>query len=191
MKMQVAVDGQTRLFCEAGKALFYARQGQLNPPAHDFLTIWLGNAWAAALSRRTRNGYPEYRLEWPAMGSLERRIRNCLLAVCAELFWDNALDLVELELYLDAAPASFSAKKPQSRRGAVRPTTVPASGTIIRCAPIAAWRWARSRRCSSAIVAANASSHGAMEDWPTLDESDARAAIPWPRAEHWWPWRAN
>jgi L-cysteine S-thiosulfotransferase len=46
------------------------------------------------------NGYPLYRLEWQAMGSLQRRLRNCMTGVRAEPFAFGALELVELELYL-------------------------------------------------------------------------------------------
>jgi L-cysteine S-thiosulfotransferase len=46
------------------------------------------------------NGYPEYRLEWQGMGSLERRIRNCLIGVRAEPFAADAPELADLELYL-------------------------------------------------------------------------------------------
>ena len=46
------------------------------------------------------NGYPLYRLEWQALGSLQRRLRNCMTGVRAEPFAFGAIELVELELYL-------------------------------------------------------------------------------------------
>jgi hypothetical protein len=32
------------------------------------------------------NGYPIYRLEWQSVGSLQRRLRNCLFGLRAELY---------------------------------------------------------------------------------------------------------
>jgi sulfur-oxidizing protein SoxA len=116
MKMQVAVDDQTRPFYEAGKALFNARQGQFNlscTQCHDDLAGQrLGGS---VIPQGHPNGYPEYRLGWQAMGSLERRIRNCMVGVRAEPFADDALDLVELELYLGARANGLHVETPAVR----------------------------------------------------------------------------
>ena len=116
MKMQVAVDGPMRPFYEAGKALFNARQGQFNlscAQCHDDLAGQrLGGS---VIPQGHPNGYPEYRLEWQAMGSLERRIRNCMVGVRAEPFADDALDLVELELYLGARAYGLHVETPAVR----------------------------------------------------------------------------
>jgi sulfur-oxidizing protein SoxA len=45
-------------------------------------------------------GYPIYRLEWQGMGSLQRRLRNCMTGVRAEPFAYGAPEMVALELYL-------------------------------------------------------------------------------------------
>ena len=45
-------------------------------------------------------GYPLYRLEWQGLGSLQRRLRNCLVGIRAEPYEYGAPELVELELYL-------------------------------------------------------------------------------------------
>jgi len=45
-------------------------------------------------------GYPVYRLEWQGLGSLQRRVRNCLAGIRAESYAYGAPELVELELYL-------------------------------------------------------------------------------------------
>jgi sulfur-oxidizing protein SoxA len=49
------------------------------------------------------------------MGSLERRIRNCMVGVRAEPFADDALDLVELELYLGARANGLKVETPAVR----------------------------------------------------------------------------
>ena len=45
-------------------------------------------------------GYPLYRLEWQALGSLQRRLRNCMIGVRAEPYAYGAPEYVELEFYL-------------------------------------------------------------------------------------------
>jgi sulfur-oxidizing protein SoxA len=101
MPVRVATDGPARPFFEAGAALFTTRQGQLNlscSQCHDGLAGQrLGGS---VIPQGHPNGYPEYRLEWQGMGSLERRIRNCLVGVRAEPFVADSLELVDLELYL-------------------------------------------------------------------------------------------
>jgi L-cysteine S-thiosulfotransferase len=101
MPMQVAIDGPARQFFDAGKALFITRQGQFNlscSQCHDGLA---GQHLGGSLIPQGHpNGYPEYRLEWQGMGSLDRRIRNCQLGVRAEPFAPGAPELANLELYL-------------------------------------------------------------------------------------------
>jgi sulfur-oxidizing protein SoxA len=46
------------------------------------------------------NGYPLYRLEWQSLGSLQRRLRNCLIGMRAEPYAYGAGEYVDLELYL-------------------------------------------------------------------------------------------
>jgi sulfur-oxidizing protein SoxA len=101
MPVQVMIDGPARPFFEAGKTQFTTRQGQLNlscGQCHDGLAGQrLGGS---VIPQGHPNGYPEYRLEWQGMGSLERRIRNCQVGVRAEPFAPDAPELVSLELYL-------------------------------------------------------------------------------------------
>lgn len=101
MPVQVSIDGPAQPFFEAGKALFTTRQGQLNlscSQCHDGLAGQrLGGS---VIPQGHPNGYPEYRLEWQGMGSLDRRIRNCLTGVRAEPFPPYAPELASLELYL-------------------------------------------------------------------------------------------
>ena len=77
------------------------RIGQLNlscAQCHDSLP---GKRLAGSLIPEAHpTGYPVYRLEWQAMGSLQRRMRGCMSGVRAEPFAYGAQELVELELYL-------------------------------------------------------------------------------------------
>ncbi len=114
--MQVATDGPARPYHAAGKALFTTRMGQLNlscAQCHDDLP---GKRLAGSvIPQGHANGYPEYRLEWQGLGSLERRIRNCMVGVRAEPFAPDALELVELELYLAARSNGLPVETPAVR----------------------------------------------------------------------------
>jgi sulfur-oxidizing protein SoxA len=45
-------------------------------------------------------GYPIYRLEWQSLGSLQRRLRNCISGMRAETYDFGAPEYVALELFL-------------------------------------------------------------------------------------------
>ena len=116
MPMQVSIDGPARPFFEAGRALFTMRQGQFNlscAQCHDELAGQrLGGS---VIPQGHPNGYPEYRLEWQGMGSLDRRIRNCMVGVRAEPFAADASELAELELFLGARANGLSVETPAVR----------------------------------------------------------------------------
>jgi sulfur-oxidizing protein SoxA len=97
----VADDEQTRKFIENGRAAFMRRQGQLNlscAQCHD--DNWSGRLAGSPLTQGQPTGYPIYRLEWQNVGSLQRRLRNCLVGMRAQPYDYGAPELVELELYL-------------------------------------------------------------------------------------------
>ena len=56
-----------------------------------------------------------YRLEWQTTGSLQRRLRNCMSGVRAEPFAFEALELVELELYLQVRAKALAGETPGVR----------------------------------------------------------------------------
>lgn len=60
-------------------------------------------------------GYPIYRLEWQALGSLQRRMRGCYSGVRAEAPPYGAIELVELELYLASRAAGMPVESPAVR----------------------------------------------------------------------------
>jgi sulfur-oxidizing protein SoxA len=86
---------------EAGRAFFFKRQGQLNlacAQCHD--DNWGKKLAGTPIPQAHPTGYPLYRLEWQGVGSLTRRLRNCLTGMRAELYPHGAPELVDLELYL-------------------------------------------------------------------------------------------
>jgi sulfur-oxidizing protein SoxA len=46
------------------------------------------------------NAYPIYRLEWQTLGSVQRRLRNCMSGVRAQQFEYGSLEMAQLELFL-------------------------------------------------------------------------------------------
>ena len=61
------------------------------------------------------NGYPTYRLEWQGLGSLQRRVRNCMSGVRAEPFAFDSNEMVALELYLARRGAGLLIETPAVR----------------------------------------------------------------------------
>lgn len=101
MPIEIADDERTKRFLQAGRELFTQRQGQLNlscAQCHD--DNWGQKLAGAAIPQGHPTGYPLYRLEWQALGSLQRRLRNCLFGMRAVSYPLGAPEYVDLELYL-------------------------------------------------------------------------------------------
>jgi len=101
---------------ERGRRQYEQRIGQLNLSCalcHDKLP---GHVLAGAkIPQGHVNGYPTYRLEWQGLGSLQRRIRNCLSGVRAEPLPFNSPEMVEFELYLVQRSAGMTVETPAVR----------------------------------------------------------------------------
>ena len=88
-------------FVAQGRALFGRRQGQLNLSCAQCHTDnWDKRLSGAVIPQGHANGYPLYRLEWQSVGSLERRLRNCMTGMRAEPYEYGAPESVAIELYL-------------------------------------------------------------------------------------------
>jgi L-cysteine S-thiosulfotransferase len=101
LSIPLAVDQRTQPFLDAGRAAFHRRQGQLNlacSQCHD--DHWGRRLAGNVIPQAHPTGYPLYRLEWQGLGSLQRRLRNCLVGIRAEPPEYGAPELVDLELYL-------------------------------------------------------------------------------------------
>lgn len=101
LPIAVALDARTQPFLDAGRATFHRRQGQLNlacSQCHD--DLWGRKLAGNVIPQAHPTGYPIYRLEWQGLGSLQRRLRNCLVGIRAEPYAYGAPELVDLELYL-------------------------------------------------------------------------------------------
>jgi sulfur-oxidizing protein SoxA len=101
---------------ERGEALYRLRQGQLNfscANCHDDNAG--GRLGAAPIPQAHPTGYPIYRLEWQALGSLQRRLRNCLTGVRAEPFAYGSPDMTALEAYLASRASGMEVETPAVR----------------------------------------------------------------------------
>lgn len=101
---------------ERGRALFGQRLGQLDlscAMCHDrFAGQRLGGS---RIPQGHPTGYPIYRLEWQAVGSLQRRLRACFNGVRAEVPADDDDDLTALEAWLMQRAAGMPMEAPAIR----------------------------------------------------------------------------
>jgi len=94
-------DPKLALFRAEGEALYRLRQGQLNLSCAICHDDNAGKKLAGiAIPQAHPTGYPIYRLEWQTLGSLKRRLRNCLVGIRAEPYAWESPQYVALELYL-------------------------------------------------------------------------------------------
>ena len=101
--MPITVDRNTSnaAHLDAGERLFHQRLGQLNLSCAQCHAERSGKKLAGNLIPQAHpTAYPIYRLEWQSVGSLERRLRNCLTGVRAEPFAFGSKELLSLELFL-------------------------------------------------------------------------------------------
>ena len=101
LPIEIAVDARMKPFLNAGRDTFYRRQGQLNlacTQCHD--GNWGKKLAGNPIPQAHPTGYPLYRLEWQGVGSLQRRLRNCMIGMRAEPYAYGAPEFVDLELYL-------------------------------------------------------------------------------------------
>ncbi|MDO8397955.1 MAG: sulfur oxidation c-type cytochrome SoxA [Bradyrhizobium sp.] len=94
-------DERLRPFIEKGRSLFTARQGQLNltcAQCHD--DNWGQKLAGIPVPQAHPTGYPLYRLEWQALGSLQRRLRNCMIGMRAEAYVYGAPEYIALETFV-------------------------------------------------------------------------------------------
>jgi sulfur-oxidizing protein SoxA len=101
---------------ERGRELFSRRVGQLDLSCAQCHDERAGGRLAGnPIPQAHPTAYPLYRLEWQSLGSLQRRLRNCLTGVRAEPYPYGAPEYVELELYLMSRAAGMRVETPGVR----------------------------------------------------------------------------
>jgi L-cysteine S-thiosulfotransferase len=103
-------------FTAAGRDFFNKRQGQLNLSCalcHD--DNWGKRLAGNIVPQGHPTGYPLYRLEWQSLGSLQRRLRNCLSGMRAQAPDYGAPEYVNLELFLMQRARGMAMESPAVR----------------------------------------------------------------------------
>jgi sulfur-oxidizing protein SoxA len=86
---------------QTGKKWFYERMGQLNLSCAQCHEERAGLKLGGSLIPEGHpNAYPIYRLEWQTLGSVQRRLRNCMSGVRAQQFEYGSPEMAQLELFL-------------------------------------------------------------------------------------------
>ncbi len=89
------------VFMKKGRQTFNERMGQLNLSCaqchEDRAGLKLGGS---LIPQGHPNAYPIYRLEWQTLGSVQRRLRNCMSGVRAQQFEYGSPEMAQLELFL-------------------------------------------------------------------------------------------
>jgi sulfur-oxidizing protein SoxA len=86
---------------DTGTELYRRRQGQLNLSCANCHDDNAGQKLAGAtIPQGHPTGYPIYRLEWQTLGSLKRRLRNCVVGMRAEPWSPDGPEYLALEAYL-------------------------------------------------------------------------------------------
>ena len=101
MAIDIAPSPQAKTNLDAGRALFTRKLGQIDlscAQCHD--QNWGRHLAGNPIPQAHPTGYPIYRLEWQGVGSLQRRLRNCMSGLRAETYEYGSPELVELEYYL-------------------------------------------------------------------------------------------
>jgi sulfur-oxidizing protein SoxA len=109
-------DARLAPFTARGRAAFERRIGQIDLSCAQCHDGHAGQRLAGNLIPQGHpTGYPVYRLEWQGLGSLQRRLRNCMTGVRAEAPPFGAQELVELELYLMQRAQGMALETPAVR----------------------------------------------------------------------------
>jgi sulfur-oxidizing protein SoxA len=109
-------DRHTEQMAALGRRLYFERQGQINLSCNQCHDQHAGNHLAGApIPQAHPTAYPVYRLEWQAVGSLERRLRGCLAGVRAEVPAFGSKTLIALEAYLMARAQGMAFEGPGIR----------------------------------------------------------------------------
>ena len=115
--MPITPDEKMNAAAEQGRKMFEQRQGQLNlscAQCHD--DNWGKKLAGAPIPQGHPNGYPLYRLEWQTLGSLQRRLRNCLVGMRADSYDFGSPEFIALEAFL-----MYRARGMKMESPAVRP----------------------------------------------------------------------
>ncbi len=116
LAMAPPADARLAPLRDQGRALWQQRLGQLNLACSHCHDQQAGQRLGgAAIPQAHATGYPSYRLEWQGLGSLQRRLRGCVVGVRAEPFAPEAPEWLALEAWLALRAAGMPGETPALR----------------------------------------------------------------------------
>lgn len=117
MPVNVSIDGPAHATYEEGKTFYQARRGQLDMSCQQ-CHVQDNNRLlrTEVLSQGQTNGFPTYRLSWQALGSVQRRFRECNEQIRAEPLAYGSPQYVALELYLAGVGKGLPIETPSVRK---------------------------------------------------------------------------
>lgn len=116
MPIAAAEDARLAPFRQSGRRLFEERRGQLDLSCAQCHDDNAGKRLAgSAIPQGHPTGYPLYRLEWQGLGSLQRRLRNCMAGVRSEPYAYGSTEHVEIELFLMSRARGMPGEAPAVR----------------------------------------------------------------------------
>jgi sulfur-oxidizing protein SoxA len=116
MPINAGDDVRLEPFRQRGQELYEQRQGQLNfSCANCHNDNWGQKLGSSVIPQAHPTGYPLYRLEWQDMGSLQRRLRNCMVGVRAEPYPFGSPEYIDLELFLMTRARGMPVETPAVR----------------------------------------------------------------------------
>lgn len=116
LPIQLVRDPRLQAALAQGERLYRQGLGQLDlscSQCHD--TLAGRRLGGSTIPQAHPTGYPLYRLEWQAVGSLQRRLRHCMSGVRAEPYAYGSDELTALELYLMNRAAGLALETPAVR----------------------------------------------------------------------------
>jgi L-cysteine S-thiosulfotransferase len=116
LPIQASVNRDTENDLREGKQLYFQRIGQLNLSCAQCHDERAGLKLAGStIPQGHPTAYPIYRLEWQGMGSLQRRLRNCMSGVRAEQYPYGSKELTQIELFLMQRASGMTIESPGIR----------------------------------------------------------------------------
>jgi len=116
LPLSAPADPRLAPYLAEGQRWWNKRLGQVDLSCADCHDRLAGQRLAGStIPQAHPTGYPVYRLEWQALGSLQRRLRGCLTGVRAEPFPDGHEAWTLLELYLKQRASGMPVDAPAVR----------------------------------------------------------------------------
>lgn len=101
MPIEIKETVQNTKDLQQGRQFFNERMGQLNLSCAQCHQERAGLKLGGSLIPQGHpTAYPIYRIEWQSLGSLQRRLRNCMSGVRAQPFEYGSPEMAQLELFL-------------------------------------------------------------------------------------------